>query len=119
MAVAFTSFVDQYSGYAESGRRFIFGEMNGDTSYPTGGSVVTPQSFPVVSDPVTSKTLYPAPAQLDQLIIGISTDGTVIAMYDFVTSKVKCFSTNAAPVVEVANATNLSAKLFTFVAICR
>jgi hypothetical protein len=86
------------SGVAPGNRRRCSVRLTGDSSYPTNGSVVPASLFGLT--------------KVDHASVGLSEDGTVIAVYDSVNNKLKCFSTAAAPVVEVANTTNLSTKVF-------
>ena len=108
------------SDYPESGRRIIFGTITGDSAYVTavGGSVVNPSVFGAVTHPITGATLYPAPSVIDSMIVGLSTDGTRVAVYNPTTNRMALFSTNAAPIVELGTA-DQSGKVYPFVAVVR
>lgn len=84
------------------GRAFVAGDrvvlsvdVKGDSSYPTGGTAITPQMFGL--------------DEIHHFDPTLEASGTNIAAYDYAANKLKCFTAFG---TEVTNATNLSSKTF-------
>jgi hypothetical protein len=103
MAVVLTEeYVFQMSG-AEGGQggALVIGKITLDSAYPTNGSVIDP----------------PGGVDYIEMVVG---GGSVSTKYDVANKKLLCYASNgAAPALlaEVANTTNISANVCSFVAI--
>jgi hypothetical protein len=100
MAYAVTASGDEpLSGVVPGNRRRVSAKLAGDSAYTTavGGTALPPSLFGLT--------------KIDAASVGLSEDGTQIAVYLASTGNIKLYSTAAAPVVEVGTG-NQSAKVF-------
>lgn len=82
------------TGVSPGNRRRCSVRLSGDSSYPTGGSVLTPALFGLT--------------KIDAASVALTEDGTQLYVYDAVNNKLLGFTALG---TQIVNATNQSAKV--------
>lgn len=102
MAIVVGKNVGSTHSFVIGDRLMVSVDVKGDSSYPTGGTAITPSTFQM--------------SEIHAVHPSVSMDGSTAMTWDETNSKLKCFSALG---TEVTNTTDLSGKNFRLLLIGR